>query len=120
MNVTNLIERNGRVNLSFEGNESKGVRIHNCLTALFVRLFGSGIVSHTTKDGAHYFFNRGSLITFLQKAVKKNHDYDPSYSIDPIEDYCPDDYLRFIFDEVIERANNIYEKYLLKTIKENQ
>lgn len=60
----NLIEINGRVVLPFD-NTDRGIKAHNSITAFFVRLFGSGIVTFKQEDGTTFYFNKSSLVKWI-------------------------------------------------------
>lgn len=53
--------------------KDKGIRSHNLLTAVFYRIFGSGVVDLKDKNDKIYHLNRGSL----EKWVKEHNDKLP-------------------------------------------
>lgn len=77
----NLVESNGRAYLPCCSDkepiyaEDRGIRQHNWLTAFFVRLFGSGIITFTSQDQRTFYLNRNSAITWIRETSKKNHEY---------------------------------------------
>lgn len=105
----NLEARSGRMCLPFYKKDA-GINQHNWFTALFVRIFGSGIIEQAQKDGRTFYFNKASLVKWTNNMSKIVHSKLNAYEEVSLSLKDTDDKIAETFRTVVLQASVINSK----------